>query len=380
MTLNAPTTQAKPLGRSSDAERPIKVFAHLAADKDVTAWQDAWRNRTLVGVNDDTPYGYGRAARMGCEVDFSRTVREGLPAKFVRLALRVLTGFDLLHALRQRRALLDADVVWTHTESQYLAVAAVAAFARRRPKILGQSVWLFDRWQGLNPLHKWLYRRLIRHVDVLTVLSTENLAVAQKLFPDKQVHYVPFGIPSEQAIGPVVRRHRPFRILALGNDRHRDWKGFAAALDGLPDASAVILSGSAPRSLMKGRPNLQITRARTNPELAEHFAQASVVCVPLKPNWHASGITVIEEAVLAGVPVVATATGGLGSYFGSDCVRYVVPNDPEALRKALQEVASDPEGAHELAVKAQRHLREADIGAESYIRRHVELSREMLGR
>jgi len=36
--------------------------------------------------------------------------------------------------------------------------------------------------------------------------------------------------------------------------------------------------------------------------------------VPLLPNLHASGITVIQEAVLAGVPVVATDTGGLDGH------------------------------------------------------------------
>ncbi len=132
----------------------------------------------------------------------------------LRLGLRVVTGFDLLHAFRQRRALRAADVIWTHTESQFLAVAAVLAFAPRRPRILGQSVWLFDRWPRLNPLHRLLYRRLIRMVDVLTVHSSDNLAVARALFPDKRVLCVPFGIPAETMIAPVLRPARPLRILA----------------------------------------------------------------------------------------------------------------------------------------------------------------------
>lgn len=375
----AAQTEASPDGRGA-VERPIKVFAHLAADKDVDAWREALRNGTLVGLNDETPYGYGRATRMGCTVEFSRTVKEGLPSKVLRLGLRVILGFDMLHAIRQRRRLLDADVVWTHTESQFLAVAALVAFARRRPKILGQSVWLFDRWASLNPFHKWLFRRLIRDVDVLTVHSSKNLAVAQALFPSKRVLHVPFGIPSERMTDPVARVARPLRILSIGNDRHRDWGCLAEALDGLPDAVTVILSGTAPRALMKGRPNLKIMQARTNPELYGHFAEADVVCVPLKPNMHASGITVIQEAVLLGVPVIATATGGLEGYFGPDCVRYVPPANPEALREALREVAADPEGTRQRAVRAQAHMADARIGAESFILRHVEISREMLGR
>ncbi|TXM99292.1 glycosyltransferase family 4 protein [Methylobacterium sp. WL64] len=369
-----------PLAEAAAARRPLNVFVHLAADKDAVAWREAWLSRKLVGINDETPYGYGRATSMGCTVKFSRTTPEGLAAKVVRLGLRVLTGFDVIHAFRQRRALLAADVVWTHTESQYLAVAAVLSLTKRRPRLLGQSVWLFDRWKTLTPLHKLLYRRLIRHVDVLTVHSSVNLAVARALFPDKRVVLVPFGIPSEQMMAPVARAGKPFHILSIGNDRHRDWTCLASALDGLPNAMSAILSGTAPRVLIKGRPNLQIMQARTNSELFAHFAEADVVCVPLKPNGHASGITVIQEAVLAGVPVVASATGGLEGYFGADAVRYVPPGDPRALRDALQEIARNPEDARARALRAQQHMVDAQIGAEFFIRRHVELSREMLAR
>ena len=367
------------LSKAVTAPRPLRIFVHLAANKDAIAWRDAWRSQTLVGVNEETPYGYGRAASMGCVVKFSRTAPEGILGKFLRLGLRVLTGFDVIHAVKQRQAILEADVVWTHTEAQYLAVAAILYMLNERPKLLGQSVWLFDHWRKLTPVHKFLYRRLIRHVDVMTVHSSDNLAVAKALFPDKRVVLVPFGIPSEQVIKPVMRPSKPFQILSVGNDRHRDWKCFAEAIDGLSDATSIILSGTAPRSLTNRRPCLKIMQARTNIELIAHLANTNVVCVPLKPNSHASGITVIQEAVLAGVPVVATDTGGLKGYFGYDAIRYVPPGDSQALREALQEIARDPETAYARAIRAQQHMLDKGIGAESYIRQHVEISRDLLG-
>ena len=363
----------------NDTKKSIKVFVHLAANKDAVNWSEARRIGSLVGINDDTPYGYGRANQMGCVVTFSKSSDERITGKFLRLALRVLTGFDLLHAVHQGRSLLESDIVWTHTESQFLAVAAFVAFSKKRPKILGQSIWLFDRWESLNFFHKFLYRYLIRYVDVLTVHSSDNLAVIKSVFPDKLAKLVLFGIPSEQMKVPSVRLGKPLRILAIGNDRHRDWHCLAKALDGIPNSHAVILSSRAPHSLMKNRPNLQIMQAHSNSELLEHFAEATVVCVPLKYNLHASGITVIQEAVLAGVPVIATATGGLEDYFGADTIRYVPLNDSLALQKALQEVAADTTGAMERATRAQKHMIDAKIGAEFFIRRHVELSREILG-
>jgi glycosyltransferase involved in cell wall biosynthesis len=372
------TLEKLPISDYNEPKKSIKVFVHLAANKDAVDWAEARRTGTLVGINDETPYGYGRANQMGCVVTFSKASDERLTTKFLRLALRVLTGFDLLHAVRQGRNLLESDIVWTHTESQFLAVAAFVAFSKKRPKILGQSIWLFDRWESLNFFHKFLYRRLIDNVDILTVHSSSNLAAIKSIFPGKLAKLVLFGIPSEHMKAPSVRSSKPLRILAIGNDRHRDWHCFAKALDGIPNSHAVILSSSAPHSLMKNRPNLQIMQAHSNSELLERFAEATVVCVPLKYNLHASGITAIQEAVLAGVPVIATATGGLEDYFGPDTIRYVPLGDSLALHKALQEVAADPTGAMERATKAQQHMIDAKIGAEFFIRHHVELSREIL--
>jgi glycosyltransferase involved in cell wall biosynthesis len=372
----APKPQAG--GGAPDDAETINVFVHLARDKDAVEWRRAQIAGTLVGVNDETPYGYGRASNMGCRVTFSRSDAESPFSKLLRLGIRAVTGFDYLHACRQRDALARADVVWTHTESQYLAVAAALLGAKHRPKLLGQSVWLFDRWARLNRLHKALYRRLIDKVDVLTCLSEENRAIARGLFARKRVEFVPFGVPSEKAISPTPRAARAIRILAVGNDRDRDWKTLIAAVAPCEGVSLLILSRTAPASLARGVANVRIARVNSNAELIRHFAEATVVCVPLKPNMHASGITVIQEAVLAGVPVVASDTGGLTSYFGRDELRYARPGDAAALREAIMATAKDPIASCAMAARAQKKFTVGALGSEVFVRRHVELSREML--
>ncbi|MGI4881419.1 MAG: glycosyltransferase [Janthinobacterium lividum] len=356
--------------------RRINVFVHLARDKDVDQWRAARAAGSLVGVNDDTPYGYGRAEQMGCNVTFSRSGPENRAAQFVRLALRVILGFDLVHAWRQRAAMGRADVIWTHTESQFLGVAWVLPPG---PKLIGQAVWLYDRWARLDPIRRALFRRLIRRVDVLTTLSEDNLAIARRLFPAKRAEMIPFGIASEHPLDPVVREGHPIRVIALGNDRHRDWATLVAAARGADDIVVEVFSGTIDRSLARDVPNVVIGKLKTNAELAAAMARATVMCVPLSANHHASGITVIEEAVLAGLPVVATDVGGLRGYFGDDAVRYVPGGDPMALRAALREVAADPPAATAMARRAQAHLVAAGLDAEGYVRRHVELSRELLG-
>ena len=76
--------------------------------------------------------------------------------------------------------------------------------------------------------------------------------------------------------------------------------------------------------------------------------------------------------------MVATDIGGLRGYFGNDDVRYVPPADPVALRAALRAVAGDPATATAMARRAQASLIASELDAAGYVRRHVELSRELV--
>ena len=359
---------------------PIKAFVHLARSQDAEGWRAAHKSGSLVGINDETPYGYGRAERMGCAVQFSQAGEESRFGKVLRLTLRLLLGFDVVHAWRQRAQLASADVIWAHTESQYLAVASVLSIIGARTPLIGQSVWLLDRWPKRGPLFRALCRRLVRRVDIMTFLSPLNRAAAAARFPWARTELVLFGIIADNPVEPAPRDASPLRVLAIGNDQDRDWGALIKAVGGLTDVRLTILSWNCPQRLAAGVENVEIRPARTNDELNQAFAIANVICVPLRPNLHASGITVLEEGVLLGIPVVASDVGGLDAYFARDEVRYVPPGDPMALRAAILDIAADPQAALAQASKAQRRMRSGEISMDAYVRRHVELSRDILAK
>jgi len=114
-------------------------------------------------------------------------------------------------------------------------------------------------------------------------------------------------------------------------------------------------------------------------EIEELYKWADVSVVPLKPNLHASGITAVAEAALFGVPVICTDTGGIRGYFSKEEVRYVLPRDPEALSRALQQLAADDELRFSMASKAQARMIASKLSSRVRAHRLAALSRELLG-
>jgi glycosyltransferase involved in cell wall biosynthesis len=366
--------------QTASSDRPIRVFVHLARGFGAAQWQAKWDRGEIVGLNDRQPYGYFWAEEHGCAIEYSQDGPEGRLGRLLRLGLRVLLGFDFVHAWRNRRGICDAEIVWTHTESQHLAVLLLLGRRRspKRPKIIAQSVWLFDAWPRLSPPKRWLFRRLMTRADVLTVHSPENLRRARALFPDQKSQMIPYGICAK----PMVRReepsiHRPLRILSLGSDRHRDWATLVAAVAPWPECELRIVTPRVPRTLTRAA-NVTVVRPRTHGELAVLYDWADVVALSLKPNLHASGITVVQEATVFGLPVVCTDVGGLRAYFGDDEICYVPPADPAALRHMLAALGADAKERSVRISRAQRRMTEAGLTSRCFAQRHAELSHQLV--
>ena len=307
---------------------PIMAFVHLAYGFDATSWETRWRDGTLLGVNERLPYGYNRAEDYGFKVDYSKDKAETLVVKALRYAVRLLLGFDFVHAYRNRAGILGADVVWTHTESQYLAIGLLFKILRprRRPKLIAQSVWIMDAWHRYLPPKRWFYRWLIGEADVLTFHSPLNLARAVQAFPGQRCQLVKFGILSEHRAAPTRRGgSHVLQVLALGNDRHRDWTCLIEALGGLDGVEVTICSRTVNRRVSNRFSNIRVMQPSHNVELEKVLTASDVMVVPLTENLHASGLTVVQEAASFGLPIVCSRVGGLDSYFPDDSIFSCLP-------------------------------------------------------
>ncbi len=365
--------------RSGDSQ--MRVFVHLAHGFGRSSWKSRFDKGEIIGINHDDPYGYQQASAMGCAVQQSEDQPEGRLGRLIRLGVRALFGFDLVHAWRNRRGIFNADVVWTHTESQSLAVSLLMKRRNAKPKLIAQTVWLMDAWDTYARLRRRFYLSLLRGADLLTFLSPPAMRKAQHLLPAKPTAFLLYGIRTDQSLEVLDRPvHTPARLLMLGNDRHRDWPTFIAAVKNDGGYTAKAITRAPLAESLRAVSNIVQEVPTSNDELFALFRWADIVVICLTENLHASGITVVEEAVLCGLPVICTHVGGIESYFTDDEITYVPVGDPEAVRQAIQLLAADPAFREGKVRRALARMKTGDINSRSYVARHVELSHELLGR
>lgn len=361
----------------------VKVFVHLGHGFGVRNWKRRYSLGLIPGLNDSSPYGYHRAAGDGWTIEYSQDAVENSLISFFRRALHRVLGFDLIHAWRNRKEIFSADIVWTHTELEHLAVLLLlrARRQRRKPKVLANSVWLFDQWPELSSAKRRFYRMLLGKADAVTTFSPLNMEVAKKALPGVRCEFIRWGIAVSELKQPrKTPVHSPLRVASLGNDIHRDWKTLIEAFGNREGYEVGIGSNRINRKLLDGIGNVALLPVTTSEDVKALYEWADIAVVSLKPNLHASGITVILESVVRAVPSVCTDTGGLRAYFSPGEVCFVPPFAPVAMKVAVDELARDQVRRSAMVYKAQQRLFSSRLTTEGFANRHKQLSAELLGR
>ena len=204
-----------------------------------------------------------------------------------------------------------------------------------------------------------LERRIALACDqVVATCRDEASELARLGVPPWQISVVPCGVDTSVFTpeGPAARRNGRPRLLTLGRLVER--KGVAtaiAALARLPDAELVVAGGPDRHDLVASD-DFRLLReaarvhgvtdrviftgsvARADVPALIRSADA-VVCVP----WYEPFGIVPLEAMACGIPVVASAVGGLTDTIVDQQTGWLVPaRDPEALASALGQLLADP--------------------------------------
>ncbi|MDO8462909.1 MAG: glycosyltransferase family 1 protein [bacterium] len=208
-------------------------------------------------------------------------------------------------------------------------------------------------WHRLLRPHKLLHR-----ADAIVAVSetTKRDIIETYGIPEAKVHVIMPGIdcthddasapPLSCALCCILPEGFPF-ILSLSEiSPRKNLDGLVAAFELLDTPLHLVIagkSGSAVRALRR-----QITRSPAADRIhligavAEHEKTALLAratCFVVPSFWEGFGFPPLE-AMVAGVPVIASAHGSLPEVLG-DAALFVDPRDPAAIARALRLVTTD---------------------------------------
>jgi glycosyltransferase involved in cell wall biosynthesis len=253
-----------------------------------------------------------------------------------------LRGRWLVVNHRVVRALHGADAVVLGGWNQPAFWQALAwCHFRRVPSILWVESTGRDRRTGrFEPVK----RALLRGVAAFLVPGAEARAYVESLgVPAARIVVAPNAVDAA-IFGSAVRTRSdgPCRLVAVGRLAHE--KGLDTLLeaaDGLP--VEIILAGTGPeedRLRRMAGSNVRFLGQVARDELPALYADADVAVMPSRSDpWG----MVLNEAALAGLPLVSTTAAGAAHELIEDGVNgfRVPPGDPAALRAALVRLAED---------------------------------------
>ncbi|WP_030729919.1 glycosyltransferase family 4 protein [Streptomyces sp. NRRL S-237] len=261
-----------------------------------------------------------------------------------------------------RAACAGADLVHAH---------GVRAGMRAALAIRGRRVPLVVSWHGEGPtaagtlgrLSRMLERHVARAAAVVLGASSDQVDVARRRGA-KDARLAPVAVPADPAgpetaadpgkvraeLGAVERPlliavgslvpHRGYSVLL---DAAREWRG-------LDPAPLLVIAGEGPlraelsrRIEAEGLPVRLLGRRR---DAAQLLAAADLAVLPSR--WEARAL-LAQEALRAGVPLVATAVGGVPELVGEGAV-LVPPGEAGPLASAVTGLLSDPDRRAALAV------------------------------
>ncbi|HEX6277342.1 MAG TPA: glycosyltransferase family 4 protein [Polyangiaceae bacterium] len=200
------------------------------------------------------------------------------------------------------------------------------------------------------------------HIDRFLAYSTseERLMLDELGIPASKVERIYYHA-DQKFFRPTERAPEPDLLCAAGQ-LLRDYDTLIAAVRDLP-VRVQIAAGSPwidQRLAPAGELPQNVSWGKLGRfELRELYERAALAVVPIKQNHYQTGIATILEMMAMGKCVIATKTfGQTDTIVDGETGIYVPPEDPRALRDAIERMLARPDDAKRIGQAARRFIEE----------------------
>jgi glycosyltransferase involved in cell wall biosynthesis len=307
----------------------------------------------------------------------------GTPVGFTAVEIadrpRLLRDMRAIVKLRRLLGSSGPDAVHAHgLRAGALTVVAVAFTRARRRGALIVTVHNAPPVGGVTgAIYRWLEVMVARRADAVLCVSAD-LEERMRAVGARRVGHAVVPAPSSSltvAPGDVAAETRaavraglgaaPDRPVVLAVGRLAAQKGFALLLDAAacwrdahPEPLLVIVGEGPLEAELRGRAaalGLAVRFAGHRKDVPALLAAADVFALP--SVWEGQAL-ILQEALQAGVPIVATRVGGNPELAGDDAAVLVPPGDAARFAAAVRAVLGDPALAARLRKAALEQARD----------------------
>ena len=312
---------------------------------------------------------------------FAPLVRAGVQTHLLTVDSYLAERAAVARLCRQVRP----DVVHTHG---YRPDVLDAGVARRLGRPVVTTVHGFTGGGWKNRVYEWLQRRAFRRFAAVVAVSRPLAARLRRAgVPAARIHEVPNAFREV----PQLDRHEARRLLGLPAEgfvvgwvgRLSREKGADVLLDALgfladvPLEVSIVGAGAERRALGARALGLGLNgRLHWHGAVSDAGRLFSAFDVFVLSSRTEGTPIVLFEAMAAGVPVVATAVGGV-PHVVSPAEAALVPSDqPRALAREIRAVRGTPEAARARARGARARL-ETAFGVGPWLERYAAIYRSV---
>jgi teichuronic acid biosynthesis glycosyltransferase TuaC len=266
--------------------------------------------------------------------------------------------------LAVRRALVEKpDVVHSHYAYPYGLVGLRVARALNVPSVLTLHGSDINTLPEESRRSRQCVQKVLRQTDAVIAVSQALAERAARL--GRRPEVIPIGIDlSRFERGPAKREAR--KLLGLPTDARivlyvgnlviqKGIREFVSAVDRYPDEKVFgVLVGDGPlRTEMAVNGRCRMVGVEPNERIAVYMSAADVF---LLPSYSEGMPTVLVEAGAAGLPVVATAAGGIPELLNEGRGVVVAPRSVEETLRGLTVVFGDSVAASQRASRLREHV------------------------
>ena len=238
------------------------------------------------------------------------------------------------------------------------------------------------RYNYLYPVLTPLITRIWRQAGVVTAISAEQVALAQRTMPDLPLVTIPNGVDTHSFVPVANTPGRPCTMICVARlierkGQHHLLQAFAKLRAANPEPMALIFVGTG-----DAEPQLRALAAKLQVAEAVTF-KGFVPRERMPPVYHAADVFVLPsqhegmsiallEAMASGLPVVVTDTGGTAELVSQGANGEIVPwADVPMLTAALQRLLKDAEYRMRMGEESRR--RALAFGWPALAARYLEL-------